>query len=581
MRNRVHPYLIYFSLILLLWDVGFKHTKAVHDLILSAYLGIILLTFVFEVYDFFKLPKGEKWKPFLRGVLPFLTLLGVVVSLFQGFSFSESMSNASSLFITNVIFLLSIEIGLYSDKLYTKKSVKPSIVLAGSFLFLIIAGTLLLKLPKATTAGITWVDAAFTATSAVSVTGLAINDTGKSFTFFGHVIILMLIQLGGLSMLVFTSFFSYFFKGKASYRENAYLSDFLGSDQFSDLLGLAKKVVVFTLIVETIGAVIIYCNLPALPTGNSIQERLFFSFFHAVSSFCNAGFSLLGNNLYDPLLRFNYNIHLVIGFLLVFGGLGYAVHFNVSDFLKYKFYKFKLAFNKSNYFREYPRVRLSLNAKIVIYTTIILIIVGWVSFMALEWNRPTLQEHTSLFGKLVVGFFASVSPRTAGFNTVDMTGLSTPFVFLTIMLMWVGASPASTGGGIKTSTFAVAVLNIFHSLTGREKMHMAHREIEQQSVNRAFAIISLSLIIIGSAIILLSIFEPKMNFLSLSFEVFSAYSTVGLSLGVTPTFSDAGKLILIAVMFIGRVGIFSILSGLLAHKEPPEYDFPEDSILIN
>lgn len=359
------------------------------------------------------------------------------------------------------------------------------------------------------------------------------------------------------------------------------MSDFLGSDQFSDLLGLAKKVVVFTLIVETIGAVIIYCNLPALPTGNSIQERLFFSFFHAVSSFCNAGFSLLGNNLYDPLLRFNYNIHLVIGFLLVFGGLGYAVHFNVSDFLKYKFYKFKLAFNKSNYFREYPRVRLSLNAKIVIYTTIILIIVGWVSFMALEWNRPTLQEHTSLFGKLVVGFFASVSPRTAGFNTVDMAGLSTPFVFLTIMLMWVGASPASTGGGIKTSTFAVAVLNIFQSLTGREKMHMAHREIEQQSVNRAFAIISLSLIIIGSAIILLSIFEPKMNFLSLSFEVFSAYSTVGLSLGVTPTFSDAGKLILIAVMFIGRVGIFSILSGLLAHKEPPEYDFPEDSILIN
>jgi Trk-type K+ transport system membrane component len=339
--------------------------------------------------------------------------------------------------------------------------------------------------------------------------------------------------------------------------------------------------VVFTLIVETIGAVIIYCNLPALPTGNSIQERLFFSFFHAVSSFCNAGFSLLGNNLYDPLLRFNYNIHLVIGFLLVFGGLGYAVHFNISDFLKYKFNKFKLAFNKSNYFREYTRVRLSLNAKIVIYTTVILIIVGWVSFLALEWNRPTLQEHPSFFGKLVVSFFASVSPRTAGFNTVDMAGLSTPFIFLTIMLMWVGASPASTGGGIKTSTFAVAVLNIFHSLTGREKMHVAHREIEQQSVNRAFAIITLSLIIIGSAIILLSIFEPKMNFLSLSFEVFSAYSTVGLSLGVTPIFSDAGKLILIAVMFIGRVGIFSILSGLLAHKEPPEYDLPEDSILIN
>jgi Trk-type K+ transport system membrane component len=162
-----------------------------------------------------------------------------------------------------------------------------------------------------------------------------------------------------------------------------------------------------------------------------------------------------------------------------------------------------------------------------------------------------------------------------------MAGLSTPVVFLTIMLMWVGASPASTGGGIKTSTFAVAVLNIWHSLTGRQKMHFAQREIEQSSVNRAFAIISLSLIIIGSAIIVLSTLEPTMSFLSLAFEVFSAYSTVGLSLGVTAAFSDAGKIVLIIVMFVGRVGIFSLLSGLLAHREPPSYYFPEDSILIN
>jgi Trk-type K+ transport system membrane component len=162
-----------------------------------------------------------------------------------------------------------------------------------------------------------------------------------------------------------------------------------------------------------------------------------------------------------------------------------------------------------------------------------------------------------------------------------MTGLSTPVVFLTIMLMWVGASPASTGGGIKTSTFAVAVLNIWHSLTGRQKMHFAQREIEQSSVNRAFAIISLSLFIIGFAIIVLSILEPTMTFLSLTFEVFSAYSTVGLSLGVTAAFSDAGKLVLILVMFVGRVGVFSLLSGLLAHRKPPVYDFPKDSILIN
>jgi len=581
MRNRIHPYLIYFSLILLLWDVGFKHPKAKLEYIYIAYLGIIVLSLVFEIVDFFRLNKGEKWKPFLRGMLPLLTILSILISLVQGFPFTVAVGNASGLFISNVILLLSVEIGLFSDRLYAKKSIKPSIVLAGSFLFLILIGTVLLKLPRATIAGITWVDAAFTATSAVSVTGLTINDTGESFTFFGHVIILILIQLGGLSMLVFTSFFSYFFKGKASYRENTYLSDFLGSNQFSDLLGLARKVVAFTMLTEVTGAFFIYINLPPLPGGNSIQERLFFSFFHAVSSFCNAGFSLLGNNLYDPFLRYNYNIHLVIACLLVFGGLGYAIHFNVADFLKSKYVKYKSKWNKKANFSEYPNVRLTLNAKIVLRTTSVLILIGWISFLFLEWNRPTLQEHTTFYGKMVVSLFGSVTPRTAGFNTVDMAGLSTPFIFMTMMLMWVGASPASTGGGIKTSTFAVAVLNIYHSLTGREKIHVAYREIEQQSVNRAFAIISLSLLIIGAAIMVLSLLEPSMDFLALSFEVFSAYSTVGLSLGVTTSFSDAGKIILIAVMFIGRVGIFSILSGLLAHREPPAYDFPEDSILIN
>jgi potassium uptake TrkH family protein len=581
MRNRIHPYLIYFSLILLLWDVGFKHAKATLEYIYITYLGIIVLSLVFEIVDFFRLNKGEKWKPFLRGILPLLTVFSILISLVQGFPFIVAVSNASGLFIFNVILLLSVEIGLFSDRLYAKKNIKPSIVLAGSFLFLILIGTILLKLPRATTAGISWVDAAFTATSAVSVTGLSINDTGKSFTLFGHIVILILIQLGGLSMLVFTSFFSYFFKGKASYRENTYLSDFLGSNQFSDLLGLAKKVVVFTMLTELIGTFFIYINLPPIPAGNSIQERVFFSIFHAVSSFCNAGFSLLGNNLYDPFLRYNYNIHLVIACLLVFGGLGYAIHFNVADFLKSKFYSIISKYKKTAYSIDYAHVRLSLNAKIVLRTTFILIVLGWISFLLLEWNRPTMQEHPTLFGKMVVSLFGSVTPRTAGFNTVDMAGLSTPFIFMTIMLMWVGASPASTGGGIKTSTFAVAILNIYHSLTGREKIHVANREIEQQSVNRAFAIIFLSLIIIGAAILLLSILEPAMDFLSLCFEVFSAYSTVGLSLGVTATFSDAGKIILMAVMFIGRVGIFSILSGLLAHREPPAYDFPEDSILIN
>jgi Trk-type K+ transport system membrane component len=567
---------------LLLWDFGFKHSASVHSYILVAYFGIIIATFFFEMADFFKLAKRDKWKPFLRGILPFLTLISVGSLLFQGFGFTTSMNNSAGLFITNVILLLSIEIGLFSDRLYAKKNIKPSIVLAGSFIFLIIAGTLLLKLPKATTQGITWVDAAFTATSAVSVTGLAINDTGKSFTFFGHVVILLLIQLGGLSMLVFTSFFSYFFKGKASYRENTYLGDFLGSNQFTDLLGLARKVVLFTLVMESLGAIIIYFSLPVLPDGNSFQERLFFSFFHAVSSFCNAGFSLLGNNLYDPLLRFNYVIHLVIGFLLVFGGLGYAIHFNIADYVKFKYYRLKFAFSKAKFFTEYHNVRLSLNSKMVLYTTISLIFIGWIFFLVAEWNRPTLQEHTSLFGKLVVSFFGSISPRTAGFNNVDMAGLSTPVVFLTIMLMWVGASPASTGGGIKTSTFALATLNIFTIARGKSRIQLFGRRISSESTSRAFAILCISLIIIGFAIIALLIFEPKgTDLLAVVFECFSAYSTVGLSLNFTPTLTEPSKYVIIVTMFIGRIGMLNLMIGMLRQINHQFYEYPKENILIN
>ena len=452
-------------------------------------------------------------------------------------------------------------------------------VFAGSFFLLILAGAFLLKLPNATLSGISFTDAVFTATSAVCVTGLAVLDTGREFTRMGQVIILILIQLGGLGVLTLTTFFAYFFTGGASFQEHLHVKDFLNSDRLGGLLELAMKIVSFTLGIELIGALLIFFSLPA-DHGLPLESRAFFALFHAVSAFCNAGFSTLSNGLYEGSFRFAYNLHWVIACLIIFGGLGFNIIFNIFRYFGEKaknlFRRFVLRVEK---YDTTSRL-VTLNTKIVLYTTAVLLVLGTVGFYFLEFGS-TLKEHGSLWGKLTVSFFGSVTPRTAGFNTVNMTELTLPTVLLTIFLMWIGASPASTGGGIKTSTFAVAVLNIISIGRTKHRIELGTREVPWHSVHRAFAIIVLSLLIIGIGGILLTLTDAQLGFAAIVFEVVSAYSTVGLSLGATPLFSEGGKWILIVVMFIGRVGSVNLLVGMLRQSGHLPYRYPEESVLLN
>jgi len=568
------------TLAFLVWDIGFGPPPWMRHWTVTIYPLLALASLRVVWKDFQAFPPGRKWLPLAVGLLPLAILVLPLASWLRGSAFHLAVREVFSLFVIHTLFLMAREGVRLSEILYARKSISPPILLAATFFFLILFGTCLLMVPESTRGSISWLDAAFTATSAVSVTGLTLFDTGKVFTPFGQVVILMLIQLGGLSIMVLTAFFASFFKAETTYRENTYLGDFLGADHFADLLGLARKVVTFVLTIECIGALIIWWNLPPLPEGNSLGDRLFFSLFHAVSAFCNAGFSLLGDNLHDPLLRFRYSIHLVLALLIIFGGLGYIIHFNISDFFRYRWQRLKAVWLRRDYTDHIRKVRLSLNAHLVIFTSGSLLLFGWAFFLLAEWHRPVLQEHPSLWGKSVVAFFGSVTPRTAGFNLVDMTALSLPTIFLTLLLMWVGASPASTGGGIKTSTLAIALLNIWHTLTGREKQYVANREIDPQSVHRAFAIIVLSLLAISLGILVLSLTDSDKSFLAICFESFSAFSTVGLSLGITPAMSEFGKAVLILLMFLGRIGLFSILGGLLARREPPVYGFPRENVLI-
>lgn len=501
-----------------------------------------------------------------------LSLLIGVSSIIEGQN-SVFLSGVSTFF--SLIYFL-VEISRISLSIQ-RRTFRPAKLFVLSFMFLIVAGTLLLMLPGATINGISFVDALFTATSAVTVTGLAVLDTGKIFTLFGQFVILFLVQAGGLGIMTFTSFLGFFFKGRTSIQEQMRIQDITNVN-----LGSARnfiiQVVLFTLAVEGIGALLIFLFSPNSFFTSSFDQA-FFAVFHSVCAFCNAGFSTMTNNLYELPFRYNYSVQLVVALLLVIGGLGYGLIFNGYSYLYYNARRFfaRLIFKK-NYERRLWL--LNLNSIIVIRTTLILIVVGMVGFLVFEFNHA-LVEHTSWYGKLVTSFFGSVTPRTAGFNTVNMATLTVPSLMICLLLMWIGASPGSTGGGIKTTTFAIATLNIFAIARNKDRLEIKNREISDLSIRRAFATICLSLIAVGFSVFFISYFEQDKSLMSIAVEAFSAYSTVGLSIGITPVLSDESKYVLVITMFTGRVSAMMIMIALLRQVSSIPYHYPKEDILIN
>ena len=449
----------------------------------------------------------------------------------------------------------------------------PAIVFVGSFIILALTGAFLLMLPSATINGISFTNAIFTATSAVCVTGLTVVDTANDFTFIGQSIILVLIQLGGIGILTFTSFFAFFFRGSSSFKEGLNTKDFIAQEGLKDVFRAALNVVIFTVSVEIIGSIFIYATIVENTT---ISNKFFFSLFHSISAFCNAGFSIFSSGLYDESIRSHYVFQWIIIVLIVFGGLGHNIIFNFYQYIKTYVLEF---FDKK---RIHKQIRIiTLNTRIVIYTTIVLLLVGWIFLFISEYNN-TLLNHKTIFGKITNAAFNSITPRTAGFNVIDFTEMTVPSLLFIIFLMWIGASPASTGGGIKTSTFALATLNIFAVASGKSRIQFLGRRISSESTSRAFAILSISLIVIGIAIMALLIFEPKDTpLLTVVFECFSAYSTVGLSLNFTPTLSEPSKYVVIIVMFVGRIGMLNLMIGLLRQLNHQFYEYPKENILIN
>jgi len=449
----------------------------------------------------------------------------------------------------------------------------PAIVFVGSFFAIIFIGSFFLMLPNATTNGISFTDALFTSTSAVCVTGLIVLDTAKDFTTIGQTIIICLIQIGGLGILTFTSFFAFFFRGSSSFKEGLNVQNFIAQDTLKDVLKMALNVVIFTLSVELIGAIIIYFSIL---DNEFIQDKIFFSIFHSISAFCNAGFSTMSSGLAEFHLKFNYYMQWIIMILIVFGGLGYNIIFNFYQYIR----TYVIEFFDAKKIHKQVSI-MTLNSKIVLYTTGALLIGGFV-FLFISESQNMLLEHTTVFGKITTSAFNAVTPRTAGFNTMNFSDYTVPSLLFIIFLMWIGASPASTGGGIKTSTFALATLNIFTIAQGKSRIQMMGRRISSESTSRAFAILCISLIVIGFTILSLLIFEPPgSDLLTIVFESFSAYSTVGLSIGNTAAWTEPSKYTLILTMFIGRIGMLNLMIGVLRQMNHQFYEYPKENILIN
>ncbi len=437
---------------------------------------------------------------------------------------------------------------------------RPIFLIPLSFALIIFIGTMFLMFPRAVHFGekIPWVDALFTATSATCVTGLIVQNTGTYFSRFGQLIILFLIQIGGLGIVTFTTFFSLILGRQLGLREQAFLGDALNLSNWHKAGRLVIRILLFTFIIEGIGILLLYQQFVSY--FGPIFHNFYLSVFHAVSAFNNAGLSLFSDNLTS--FKGNVGVNLIITTLIILGGLGFPVLFELSRWLKNKITKQKKA--------------ISFNAKVVLITTLCLILGGAILIYFFENNRLSGFSFTE---KILSSYFQSVTARTAGFNTINVGALAPATALIIIFLMFIGASPASTGGGIKTSTFAVLIATIKSWLSGSSSVRMFKRGLSSIIIRQALLVFILALVWVSICVFIL-VQTEKANLLDIIFEEVSAFGTVGLSRGLTSQLTDIGKLIIIMSMFVGRVGPAAIAIYILEKGISERYKYPEEKINI-
>lgn len=567
------------ALCLLVYEFGFRLAPESHKQIFFAYqifLQIFLLTGVVRILLNPKDFRHEKG--FWIDVAVMLSLLGIVIinSILEEKNIPGLHKINHVMSYVLLIFISTIQV---SKEIVTslQRHLKPELMFAYSFLFIILLGAFLLMLPRAHRGNLEFIDALFTSASAVCVTGLSVVDISSSLTMTGQIILLSLIQIGGIGVMTFTSFIAMSFFSQTSFQDQMALKSILNEESMNNIFRTLFYTLFTTLFIEAAGTYLLWMQVRDLNTV-LIPNKFFFSLFHSVSAFCNAGFSTLSENLYSPVVRNLYGFQSWIAILIILGGIGFPIVFNYGRLLNHKirnvFYRLT---GSSRRMPSHVRI-VSTTTRIVIAFTLILLVAGTVLFLIFE-NHNTLKGLTPGC-KIATSFFAAVTPRTAGFNNLPSVSFLPQTIFLTLILMWIGASPMSTGGGIKTTTLAVALKSMYSVVRGKNQVEIAKRQLTPENVNRAAAIILLSILWIGMTTTLLAITDPQGTVKQILFEVTSALSTVGLSLDFTYTLSDAGKVIISLTMFVGRVGLITLLSGIFHQQPARTYTYANDTVIL-
>ncbi len=419
----------------------------------------------------------------------------------------------------------------------------------------------------------------FVSTSAVSITGLTPVDIPATFTPLGQIIIAILIQIGALGVMTFTSFFALFFSGSTSIYSQLMLKDMVYSKTLSSLIPTLLYILGFTIAVEAIGAVLVFLTIHGT-LSITIGQEIAFSAFHSLSAFCNAGFSILPDGMANPMLmNGNTSVYWVTSLLIISGSIGFPMLVNIRDVigLRLKSLRHRLFHRDTTYIK--PVHIYNMNTKIVSVTFAILFLIGALGFFFLEFNNSLAGM--SLWEKITQAVFNSATPRSAGFSSVNPAGFMPVTLLLVMFLMWVGGASQSTGGGVKVNTLAAIWLNLRAILTGAPKVTAFRRTVSIGSVRRANAVVAISILSYLIFSLLVVGFDPDLPVRDLLFETLSALFTVGSSLGVTDRLSDASEITLSIAMFLGRVGLISLLSGLMRHRHVPGVTYPSDNIIIN
>lgn len=577
----------FFALGLMVYYYGFQHNDAENEKLVSYFKGlfgyyvlsyVVRILYSFDVKDFLK----NSWHEFVLLLLLTIDATGFYFfdsNLLQGLFKSLGSNNPQGWYVifmqSYLLILAYFEVGKININL-SKIRLNPAILFILIFAGIIFGGAGMLMIPEMTNASVDsdwdFIDAIFTSASATCVTGLMVEETGTFFTFQGQLVLMFLIKLGGLNIVAFGIFMAVFSRFGIGVKQHDIIEDIVNKSNYQSAQGLFTKIFIISTLIELVGSICLFFLLPETSEIALVSDRIFYSIFHSVSAFNNAGISLFEGGITNPAVAQCYPVLSIMGVLIFLGALGFVT---IIDVLNIKDLRERMM---------KPWKKLDIGSRVGLVSNTHLLIFGIIVFLLLEWNTGLFGAE-NFFERFISAGFQIVN-RTAGFASIDTGTLAIPVIILMLVLMFIGGSSSSTAGGIKTSTFTLLIVSVYTTIRGKKNAELYNKNIANDLLIKAYAILLFTLLNLFIWIFLLTITEGaaltngKIKILELVFEEFSAFSTVGLSMGITQEFSDLGLIILSLSMFIGRLGTLMLIMALSKKVKTNRYKYPDAHIMI-